>query len=98
MAERDGEQQGRKDKQHEQGELQASRKPRWTKKTVGVIRLRLVDWRRADMEAPSEEETKRAVEFVRRMNRAPQVEFERWANEALDRSHRHYVERRKRRR
>lgn len=42
------------------------------------------------MEAPSAEETKRAVEFVRRMNRAPQAEFERWANEALDRSHRHY--------
>ena len=50
------------------------------------------------MEAPSEEETKRAIEFVGRMNRAPQAEFERWANDVLDRSHRHHVERRKRRR
>jgi hypothetical protein len=49
------------------------------------------------MEAPSEEETRHAVEFVRRMNRAPETEFERWANEVLDRSHRHHVERRKRR-
>jgi hypothetical protein len=50
------------------------------------------------MEAPSEEEMKRVIEFVERINRAPKAEFERWANEVLDRSHKHYVERRRRRR
>ena len=50
------------------------------------------------MEAPSEEEMKRVLEYVDRINRLPPAEFERWANDVLDRSHRHYVERRRRRR
>ena len=50
------------------------------------------------MEAPSEDEMKHAMEFLDAKLALPKAEFEKWANELLDRSHRHYVGRRKERR
>lgn len=50
------------------------------------------------MEAPSEDEMKRVMESIDAKLALPPAEFEKWANEVLDRSHKHYVERRRRRR
>lgn len=45
-----------------------------------------------------DEETKRAMEFLDAKLALPKAEFEKWANEMLDKAHGHYVEQRKRRR
>jgi hypothetical protein len=45
-----------------------------------------------------DEETKHAIEFLDAKLALPKAEFEKWANELLDKAHEHYVERRKRRR
>jgi hypothetical protein len=50
------------------------------------------------MEAPSEEEMRHAMEFLDAKLALPKAEFEKWANELLDKARGHYVERRKRRR
>ena len=50
------------------------------------------------MGAPSEEEMKHAMEFLDAKLALPKAEFEKWANDLLDKAHGHYVERRKRRR
>jgi len=50
------------------------------------------------MEPTIDEETKEALEFLKTKLALPKPEFEKWANELLDKAHGHYVERRRRRR
>ena len=49
------------------------------------------------MSRTRDEEMKRAMEFLDAKLALPKDEFEKWANELLDKGNRHYVERRKRR-
>jgi hypothetical protein len=48
------------------------------------------------MKPISDEEIKEDIEFLRNIMADP-VKFNRWANDLLDRAHRHNVERRRRR-
>ena len=50
------------------------------------------------MGTPSEEELKHALEFIDAKLALPPTEFEKWANELLDKAHGYHVGRRKRRR
>ena len=50
------------------------------------------------MEAPTEKEMEEAREYLRAKLALPKPEFEKWANELLDKAHQHHVGHGKRRR